>query len=222
MSSATPLASALKATQKVIENNAQQALSLAETLAANATLTRELETTRQQLKQARKILQGGGGGRNGGGRGNGGGYGRGGGKQRWQNGQGNVAQQAGGVRNDGRAQHPHVQFADRRGGQQAGIVMQAGNPHMPGGAGDDQQGAYAYVVTSDSVDNNSTPSASQRQRQHKARGVERQVATAAGLPCDPPAYSEAADMSPERVSTPPAIVAGLQWLEQPSVSSKLT
>ena len=29
-------------------------------------------------------------------------------------------------------------------------------------------------------------------------------------------------MSPERVSTPPAIVAGLQWLEQPSVSSKLT
>ena len=60
MSSATPLASALKATQKVIENNAQQALSLAETLAANATLTRELETTRQQLKQARKILQGGG------------------------------------------------------------------------------------------------------------------------------------------------------------------
>ena len=50
-----------------------------------------------------------------------------------------VAQQAGGVRNDGRAQHPHVQFADRRGGQQAGIVMQAGNPHMPGGAGDDQR-----------------------------------------------------------------------------------
>ena len=60
VSSATPLASALKATKKVIENNAQQALSLAETLAANPTLTRELETTRQQLKQARNILQGGG------------------------------------------------------------------------------------------------------------------------------------------------------------------
>ena len=59
VSSTTPLASALKATQKVTENNAQQALSLAETLAANATLTRELETLRQQLKQARNNQQGG-------------------------------------------------------------------------------------------------------------------------------------------------------------------
>ena len=100
--------------------------------------------------------------------------------------------------------------------------MEAGNPHMPGGVGDDQQGAYAYVVTSGPVGGNATPSTSQKQRQHKERGIERQVATTAGLPCDPPSYSEAADMSPERVSTPPAIMAGLRWLEQPSVSSKLT
>ena len=136
VSNTTPLASALKATQKVTENNAQQALSLAETLAANATLTREVETMRQQLKQARNNQQGGGrnGGRgyNGGGRGNDV-YGRGGGQQRWRNNQGYDVQPAGGVRNDGRAQHPHVQFADQRGGQQAGIVMEAGNPHMPGG-----------------------------------------------------------------------------------------
>ena len=62
VSSTIPTASALKATQRITENCGQQALAPAETQAANATLTRELEQTRQQLMQAHGAQQGGGGG----------------------------------------------------------------------------------------------------------------------------------------------------------------